>query len=43
MELYDLSADLSEKTNRAHLDPERLTELVELWEKMNGEMAEPLF
>jgi len=42
-ELYDLSKDLSEKTNLAKSKPERLTELVELWEKMNGEMAEPLF
>ena len=42
-ELYDLSEDLSEETNLAKSDPERLTELVERWEKMNGEMAEPLF
>jgi arylsulfatase A-like enzyme len=42
-ELYDLSKDLSEKTNLAKSNLERLTELVELWEKMNGEMAEPLF
>ncbi len=42
-ELYDLSKDLSEETNLAQSDPERLTELVERWEKMNGEMAEPLF
>jgi arylsulfatase A-like enzyme len=42
-ELYDLSEDLSEETNLAQSKPERLTELVERWEKMNGEMAEPLF
>jgi arylsulfatase A-like enzyme len=42
-ELYDLSKDLSEETNLAKSKPERLTELVELWEKMNGEMVEPLF
>ena len=42
-ELYDLSKDLSEETNLAQSKPERLTELVERWEKMNGEMAEPLF
>ena len=42
-ELYDLSKDLSEETNLAQSKPERLTELVELWEKMNSEMAEPLF
>ena len=42
-QLYDLSKDLSEETNLAKSKPERLTELVELWEKMNGEMVEPLF
>ena len=42
-ELYDLSKDLSEETNLAKSKPERLTELVELWEKMNGEMVAPLF
>ena len=42
-ELYDLSKDLSEETNLAKSNPERLAELVALWEKMNGEMSEPLF
>ena len=42
-ELYNLSEDLSEETNLAQSKPERLTELVERWEKMNSEMAEPLF
>jgi arylsulfatase A-like enzyme len=42
-ELYDLSKDISEETNLAASHPERLAELVELWEKMNGEMSEPLF
>ncbi len=42
-ELYALSKDLSEETNLAKSDPERLAELVERWEKINGEMAEPLF
>ena len=42
-ELYDLSKDISEENNLATSHPERLTELVELWEKMNGEMSEPLF
>jgi arylsulfatase B len=42
-ELYDLSNDLSEETNLAISYPERLAELVALWEKMNGEMSEPLF
>jgi len=42
-ELYDLSKDLSEEMNLAQSKPERLTELVERWEKMNSEMAEPLF
>ena len=42
-ELYDLSKDISEETNLAGTHPERLAELVEIWEKMNGEMREPLF
>ncbi len=42
-ELYDLSKDISEETNLATSHPERLTELVELWEKMNGEMSERMF
>lgn len=42
-ELYDLSKDISEEANLAATDPKRLTELVEIWEKMNGEMREPLF
>ena len=42
-ELYDLSKDISEENNLATSHPERLTELVELWETMNGEMSEPLF
>ena len=42
-ELYDLSKDLSETTNLASSNPRRLAELVALWEKMNGEMSEPLF
>jgi hypothetical protein len=42
-ELYNLSKDLSEESNLAKTNPERLAELVALWEKMNGEMREPLF
>ena len=42
-ELYDLSKDLSEENNVAKAHPERLAELVTIWEKMNGEMSEPLF
>ncbi|MDF1861724.1 MAG: sulfatase [Verrucomicrobiales bacterium] len=42
-ELYDLSKDISEENNLAKSNPERLAELVEIWEKMNGEMSEPLF
>ena len=42
-ELYDLSKDLSEEKNLARSNPERLAELVELWTKMDSEMAEPLF
>ncbi|WP_345318958.1 sulfatase [Novipirellula rosea] len=42
-ELYDLAKDIAEETNLAESNPERLTELVKLWEKLNGEMVEPLF
>lgn len=42
-ELYDLSKDLSEETNLAQSNPEKLAELVEIWDEMNGEMREPLF
>jgi arylsulfatase A-like enzyme len=42
-ELYDLSKDISEETNLAKANPERLAELVAIWEKMNGEMREPMF
>jgi len=42
-ELYDLSKDISEETNLSKSKPERLTKLVTLWEKMNGEMSEPMF
>jgi arylsulfatase B len=42
-ELYDLSKDISEETNVANTQPARLAELVAIWEKMNGEMREPLF
>lgn len=42
-ELYDLSNDLSEENNLAKENPERLAELVEIWETMNGEMQNPMF
>jgi arylsulfatase A-like enzyme len=42
-ELYDLSKDLSEETNLAQSNPEKLAELITLWEQMNGEMREPMF
>jgi arylsulfatase A-like enzyme len=42
-ELYDLSKDLSEETNLARSNPEKLAELITLWEQMNGEMREPMF
>lgn len=42
-ELYDLSKDLSEETNLAQSNPEKLAELIALWEQMNGEMREPMF
>ena len=42
-ELYDLSRDIAEETNLAERYPERLTELVAIWEEMNSEMQEPMF
>ena len=42
-ELYDLSKDISEETDLAKAHPDRLAELVTLWEKMNGEMSDPMF
>lgn len=42
-ELYDLANDLSEERNLAKSEPERLGELIEIWETMNREMREPLF
>ena len=42
-ELYDLSKDISERNNLAAAKPDRLAELIEIWEKLDGEMSEPLF
>ena len=42
-ELYDLSKDISEENNLAANHPDRVTELVKIWEKLNGEMSDPLF
>lgn len=42
-ELYNLANDLSETTNLAASEPDQLKQLVQRWEQMNGEMAEPLF
>ena len=42
-ELYDLSKDLSEETDLAKVNPEKLAELIAVWEKMNGEMSEAMF
>jgi len=42
-ELYDLSNDISEEDNLAAAHPDRLAELIKIWEKLNGEMSEPLF
>lgn len=42
-ELYNLSKDLSEQTDLAESHPERLAELLNLWQKMNGDMSAPSF
>ena len=43
MELYDLSSDISEATNLAETNPQRVKELLTIWKKMNSEMSDPLF
>ena len=42
-ELFDLSTDISEERDLSKTHPQRVVELVEVWEKMNREMSEPLF
>ena len=42
-QLYDLASDVSEEMDRAATRPTKLAELVSLWQKINGEMSEPLF
>jgi arylsulfatase A-like enzyme len=42
-ELYDLSKDLAEETDLAAVNPEQVSELVKIWEQLNGEMKPPLF
>ena len=42
-ELYNLSKDLSEQTDLAESHPERVAELLNLWQKMNSDMSEPSF
>ena len=42
-QLYDLSRDLSERHDVASSHPEILSQLLRRWERLNAEMAEPLF
>jgi arylsulfatase B len=42
-QLYNLSDDLSETTNLAQQNPEKLAELKALWEKWNKQNIDPLF
>ena len=42
-ELYNLASDIGETENLAEKQPDKFAELKTLWEKTNGEMAEPLF
>ena len=42
-QLYNLRQDLGEKENLAEKNPEKLRELVAVWEKLNREMVEPLW
>ncbi len=43
IQLYNLRQDLGEKVNLAAQQPEKLRELVAVWEKFNGEMIDPLW
>jgi len=42
-QLFDLSKDLSEKLDLAGAEPDRLAELIQIWQKLNDEMSKPLF
>jgi len=42
-ELYNLTEDISETNNLSAQNPEKFIELKASWEKLNGEMIEPLF
>lgn len=42
-ELYNLAFDPSEESDRAANEADRLAEMVTLWRRWNGEMADPLF
>jgi len=40
-QLYDLAADLGETEDLAERDPERLSDMVEVWSRLNEQMIEP--
>ncbi|MBI2478702.1 MAG: sulfatase [Planctomycetia bacterium] len=42
-ELYNIAHDISEQNDLAAEMPARVTELDEIWQRMNGEMMEPRF
>ena len=42
-ELYDLARDMSEEANLAVAQLDPLAKLIKIWEKLNGEMSDPLF
>jgi arylsulfatase B len=42
-ELYNVAADLAEQTDLAAKEPERARELAAMWQKLDAEMAEPLW
>ena len=42
-QLYDLSRDLEETRDLAADEPAELRRLVEIWERVNGEMIDPLW
>ena len=42
-QLYNLVSDLAEATNLTESHSEKRAELLQVWQKLNGQMVEPLF
>jgi arylsulfatase A-like enzyme len=42
-ELYNLAKDISETNNLADRQPDKLAALIKVWERLNGEMMDPIW